>query len=121
MVSSWEEAKPAFDLFPMLESAIWLENAIIAAILVYGFITGVMIWSGNENGKVLAERYLQIRLSAFVLVELLLLGMLSDLPGEVYAALVGGVFGALFREAIFFGVWYAYFKKSKRVAATYGS
>jgi len=120
MATNWEVAQPAFDLLPILESAVWIENVGVSAIVIYGFVVGVYIWQGHENGKAMAKRYLIIRLLAFVLLEVLVMGMLSGLPGEVYSVLAEELIAALFREGIFFGVWFTYFKLSKRVANTYG-
>ncbi|WP_441001135.1 GYF domain-containing protein [Fodinibius sp. SL11] len=119
MISGWEGAKQAFDAFPKFETAIWVENIGISIITIYGFITGAMIWSGNKKGKTLAERYLLIRLFLFIGTELLALMILSDLPQEAYSIMTDEVIVAVFREVFLFGIWFSYFKVSKRVKATY--
>ncbi|MEX2345696.1 MAG: GYF domain-containing protein [Balneolaceae bacterium] len=120
LYNSWEEIEPAFDLFPILESAMWLETLTIIGIMIYGFFIGIMIWSGNENGKIMAEKYLKIRLSAFIIVELLILLMVS---GDAFlrSIMIEEVIIAVLAELLFFGVWFSYFKKSKRVANTYAT
>jgi len=120
MVTTWEQSEPAFGRFPSIKSAMILENFSLAALLVYGFIVGCIIWGGNPEGKKLAKQYLLIRLVAFFGIEMVAIMMISDLPFEILAAGVGGVIGAGFREVLFFLIWWFYFKKSKRVRNTYG-
>jgi hypothetical protein len=116
--NSWEEISPAFEIYPVLESAMWLETLTIIGIMIYGFFVGIMIWSGNENGKMIAEKYLKIRLTIFIIIELLILLMVS---GDAFlrSIMIEEVLIAIFAELVFFGVWFSYFKKSKRVANTY--
>lgn len=121
LVTGWEQSKPAFDTFPSLETAIILESLVISIIVIYGFITGAMIWSGNKNGKTLAERYLKIRLLGFITVELVVLIILSDLPQEAFNMVIDEILVVAIREVGFFAIWFTYFKKSKRVSLTYES
>lgn len=118
--NSWEEISPAFDIYPVLESAMWLETLTIIGIMIYGFSVGIMIWSGNENGKIIAEKYLKIRLTIFIIIEFLILLMVS---GDEFlrSIMIEEVLIAIFAELVFFGVWFSYFKKSKRVANTYAT
>lgn len=120
MVSGWEEAEPAFSRFPTIKSVLIWENLGSIAILIYGFIVGCMIWSGSPQGRNIARRFLLIRLFGFIGVEVVALLIMGDLPSEVVAAGIGGVVGALFREGVYFTIWWLYFKKSKRVRNTYG-
>jgi len=117
---SWEQSKPAFDMYPSIRTAITFENLGMVAILVYGFVVGCMIWSGNRNGRTLARRYLLIRLFGFFGVEIVVMLIMSGLSSEIMAAVIGVVVGAQFRELVYFLVWWFYFKKSKRVSNTYG-
>jgi len=120
MVSGWEQAQPAFSRFPTIKSVLIWENLGSSALLIYGFIVGCMIWSGSPQGRHIARRFLLIRLFGFIGVELVALLMMSSLPSEVVAGGIGGVVGALFREGVYFTIWWLYFKKSKRVRNTYG-
>jgi hypothetical protein len=120
MVAAWEQSEPAFGRFPSIKSAMILENFGLAALLIYGFILGCIIWGGNPKGKRLAKQYLLIRLFGFFGIELVALMIIADLPSQVLAAGVGAVIGAGFREILFFLIWWFYFKKSKRVRNTYG-
>ncbi len=55
-----------------------------------------------------------------VVGEFIVLGMIANLPSEVFGYVMGAVIGGLLIEGGYFLVWYFYFKKSKRVLATYG-
>jgi len=118
--TSWEEISPAFDIYPILESAMWLETLSIVGIMIYGFFVGIMIWGGNENGKLIAEKYLKIRLSTFIIVEFIILLMVSG-DSFLRSIMIEEILIAIFAELTFFGVWFSYFKKSKRVANTYAT
>ncbi|MBP8961976.1 MAG: DUF2569 family protein [Opitutaceae bacterium] len=120
MVSGWEQAEPAFSRFPTIKSVLMWENLGSTAILIYGFIVGCMIWSGSPQGRAIARRFLLIRLFGFIAVEVIAILIMGDLPSEVVTAGMGGVVGALFREGVYFTIWWFYFKKSKRVRNTYG-
>lgn len=121
MSNSWDKAKPAFARFPSLRTAIIVENTGFAAIVIYGFISGVRIWGGSPAGKRLAQRYLLIRLFGSIDIELLALGLMSELPSAAVTAVAGGIFGALIGEVIYFLIWWFYFMKSKRVKNTYAA
>ncbi len=120
MISGWEQSEPAFSRFPTLKSVLIWENLGFSAILIYGFIVGCMIWSGSSEGRNIARRYLLIRLFGFIGVEVVAILIMGDLPSEMVAAGIGGVVGALFREGVYFTIWWFYFKMSKRVRNTYG-
>jgi len=116
--NSWEELSPLFDLIPMLESALWLETLTIIGIIIYSLFVGITIWSGHQYGKLVAEKYLKVRLIVFVALSLILLLMFSD-DEFIRSIMIEDVLVVIFAELIFFGVWFSYFKKSIRVANTY--
>ncbi len=120
MEISWEQAKPAFDFYPSLRTAIYWENLGFSAIIIYGFIVGCIIWGGSPKGKEIAKKYLLIRLFGFIGVEIIAMLLLIDLPAESIDAAIASCFGAGIREFIVFLIWWFYFKKSKRVRNTYG-
>lgn len=120
MVGGWEQAEPAFSRFPTIKSVLIWENLGTSVILIYAFIVGCMIWSGNPQGRAIARRFLLIRLFGFIGIEIIAIVMIRDLPSEIITAGIGGVVGALFREGLYFTLWWFYFKKSKRVRNTYG-
>jgi hypothetical protein len=120
MVSTWEASQAAFSRFPSIKTAVIWENFGSALLLIYGFVVGCIIWSGNQNGKSIAKKYLLIRLFGFIGVEFIAIVLMGDLPSEILAAGIGAVFGAGIREVFYFLIWWFYFKKSKRVRNTYG-
>lgn len=121
MATGWEQSQAAFSRFPSIKTAILWELFSSSAIVVYGFVVGLMIWSGNPNGRSLARRYLLIRLFGIMGVEIVAIVLMGDLPTEVMTAVVGGIVGVGLREIVYFLLWWCYFKKSKRVRNTYGN
>jgi len=101
-------------------TAIVWENVCLTTLLLYGLVVGCMIWSGNPNGRVIAKRYLLIRLYGFIGIEIIALFLLGDLPAAALTVCVGGILGTGLREVLYFLIWWLYFKKSKRVRNTYG-
>ena len=120
MVTNWSQSEAAFVLFPTIKTVLVWENFGSTVLLIYGFIVGCIVWSGNPKGRSIARQFLLIRLFAFIGVELVGLVMMRGLPSEVLAGGVGGVVTAVFQAVAYFLVWWFYFKKSKRVKNTYG-
>jgi len=120
MAIAWDLAQPALSKFPTIKSALILDNLASSAILIYGFIVGCIIWSGSPQGRDIARRFLLIRLFVFIGLAVVALLIMGDLPSEVIAGKIGGVVVALFREGVYFTIWWLYFKKSKRIRNTYG-
>lgn len=120
MVTNWSQSEAAFVLFPTIKTVLVWENFGSTVLLIYGFIVGCIVWSGNPKGRSIARQFLLIRLFAFIGVELVGLVMMRGLPSEVLAGGVGGVVAAVFQAVAYFLVWWFYFKKSKRVKNTYG-
>jgi hypothetical protein len=120
MVSTWKASEAAFGAFPAIKTVMLWENFGSFMLLVYGFIVGCIIWSGNPQGRSIAQRFLLIRLFGFIGVEFISLLMMSGLPSNIVAGGVSGLGGAVFNAGIYFLVWWYYFKKSKRVKNTYG-
>lgn len=120
MAGEWYQWQPVLEKFPTLKTAFFSEMFFLLAIVAYGFVTGLMIWQGRDDGKQLAERYLKVRIGVVVGTDLLIVWVLSDLPTEIFSALIDEAVITVFWEVLFFAFWLAYFRKSKRVAATYG-
>jgi hypothetical protein len=120
MVTAWEDSQAGFSSFPSIKTAVIWENFGSALLLIYSFVVGCIVWSGSPNGKSVAKKYLVIRLFGFIGVEFIAILLMGDLPSEVLAAGIGGVFGAGITEVFYFLIWWFYFKKSKRVRNTYG-
>src|SRR5947209_6672158 len=49
MASNWEQAKPAFDRFPALKTAVIFENLGYMALWTYGFVVGWTLFSGSPS------------------------------------------------------------------------
>ena len=120
----WMNLQPAIDRFPAAKPAVFFEIAGSAAIVLYGFIIGCLIWRGVSYGKHIAKQYLLIRLLALAGVELVTFGLMSDLPrATVDAGIVAAITTAIAQyawAAVFSLVWWFYFKRSVRVRNTYG-
>lgn len=86
MYTTWIQSQSAFDRFPMIKTVIIWENFGSIVLLIYGFIVGCLIWSGNPQGRKIARRFLLIRLFGFIGIEIIALIMMSDLPKEVIEA-----------------------------------
>jgi len=117
---SWEQVQPLFEQFPNFKTAFMWENIGSVALLIYGFIVGVIVWGGNTNGREIAKRYLLIRLFGFIGIELITILIMSTMTSQIVMSAIAGVFGATMRETVYFLIWWFYFKKSKRVRNTYG-
>ncbi|MBT3192566.1 MAG: DUF4339 domain-containing protein [Verrucomicrobia bacterium] len=120
MFVTWGQAQPAFDQFQNIRIAVMWENIGSVALLIYGFIAGCMIWGGHPGGREIAKKYLLIRLFGFVGIEFIAIMIMGDMPSQLVARVLGATVGAVFREIIYFLIWWFYFKKSKRVRNTYG-
>lgn len=120
---NWEKAQPAFAQFPNLKTAVMWENAGSIALLIYGFIVGCIIWSGNPYGREIAKEFLLIRLFGsigIIGIEIITVVIMGDMSSQVVASDIGAAVGAIFANLFWFLIWWFYFKKSKRVRNTYG-
>ena len=122
MVYYWSLAEPAFIRFPAIKTAVLWENFGSIVLLIYGFIVGCIVWSGDSKGRGIARQFLLIQLFGLIGVELIALSimMMGDLPRQVVASAAGAMVGVVFKSVVYFLVWWFYFKKSKRVKNTYG-
>ena len=122
LMDSWETAKPAFAYIPSLKTITSFELLGSVVIIVYGFVIGCKIWSGNPKGKWLAKQYLKVRFFGFIGIETIVLLMmyLNKMPSSWMPGIIGGMIGrVIFGEGFFFLAWWFYFKKSKRVKNSY--
>jgi hypothetical protein len=123
-VLQWPELQPAFAAYPPLKIAWYLESLWSLVILVYGFVVGVRIWKGNPAGRKLARQFLLIRFFGLLAVEVIAISMMvlmiKDPPPELISGGIAGVVGGLVQTALYVGIWWLYFSKSKRVRNTYG-
>jgi hypothetical protein len=120
MTITWQQAKPAFDQFPALKTAVLFENLGCVVLLIYGFVVGCTVMSGSPSGQTVAKQYLLIRLLSGICIELIALIMIGDLPSNVTSGVGGAVARGIIWEGVYFLIWWFYFKNSKRVRNTYG-
>lgn len=120
MFGGWAQAKPAFEIYPSIRTAILVENSCGVLLLVFGAVTGIRIWSGNPHGPSLARRFLAVNLGGFVAMEAAALFVMRDVPEEIFDHGVQGTLSTCLRVLIHATVWWSYFKMSKRVRNTYG-
>jgi hypothetical protein len=121
IITTWNDAAPAFALFPAIKTAVFWESLTSAALIAYGFLAGCAIWSGSPRGRDIARKYLFIRLFGFVALEGITLILLRSLPTPVLSELIRGLGISVVREVIYFLIWWSYFKSSARVRNTYGA
>jgi hypothetical protein len=117
---NWEQLQLAFERFPTLENAVFFENIGSTALLLYGFIVGCIVWSGNANGRKIAKQYLLIRLignTGIMAVGLLIMG---DMPSQFFSGVAEEMVGVFLGQVFYFLICWFYFEKSKRVKNTYG-
>jgi hypothetical protein len=117
----WEKAPLAFAQFPNLKTAVMWETAGSIALLIYGFIAGCMIWSGNPNGREIAKKFLLIRLFGIIGIDFITVVIVGDMPSQVTASVISAAVETVFANLFWFLIWWFYFKKSKRVRNTYGA
>jgi len=86
-------------------------NLLDLAFTAFGVLVGIMIWIVNASAFVLL--WIFFGLSALLLLLALAGVLLSDAPDPQQLA-------RLFWALVFTIVWFAYFKKSDRVQATFG-
>src|SRR5207245_11733883 len=70
MSSNWEQAKPAFDRFPPLKTAVIFENLGCVALWIYGFVVGWTVFRESPSGGKLSKQYLLIRFFVCMAIEL---------------------------------------------------
>ena len=120
MVADWRYTKPLFEDFPAIKTAMIWENTGAAIVLATGFIAGCIIWSGSPHGRLAAKTYLLVRLFGSFVFNLIGIAQLSEVSPEVLSNVQDYATRMMFYEFIFFGIWWLYFLKSKRVRSTYG-
>ncbi|HLA64592.1 MAG TPA: DUF4339 domain-containing protein [Rhodothermales bacterium] len=67
LLTGWEEAKPAFEIYPSVKTAMIVEIIFTICVVLYGIVAGILILSGRKDGKEIAEHYLIISFLVFIL------------------------------------------------------
>jgi uncharacterized protein DUF2569 len=110
-----------FDSHAALRITIIWELVGFAALIAYGSVIGFKIWLGHPQGPELARRFLVINLVGSLAVEVIaVLLIMNESNRQVFQEGLIGAFKYVLQALVFFAIWWAYFKKSKRVSNTYG-
>lgn len=104
---------------PTLRNALLVETGGVILLMAGGIIVGILLWTRHRHALRIVKAFLIGRLCAFVAIEIITLFLMQHLGSKVFEAGVTGAIGASIREAIYFLIWWFYFKKSKRVANTF--
>ncbi|MGC4017215.1 MAG: DUF2569 family protein [Luteolibacter sp.] len=120
LINSLDSITPS--LAPALRTGILIESAGFLAILIVGIVAGVMLWIRKPGAVGIVRKFLVFRLFAIIAIEVFtIMIMHSSLPPEAAPTVITAALTMVFRELIYFAIWFSYFKKSKRVANTYRS
>jgi len=96
---------------------LWNEDFVTAlasvAVLAFGFVAGIQLLRVKPNAVRLVMRYLACYVGYSALTAFVIHPMFAG-------SVTGDRLGYLARAVVFAAIWGAYFKKSTRVAATYG-
>lgn len=112
------------DMMPYYHVDRYVKHYVIAnfiyntAVIVYGMVTGVLIWMGHPKGRAIARCYLGIYyvVSFAYMLHMVILHYRYTSTN----ALIAYYIGVFFWQTIGFIVWWLYFNKSQRVKLTYG-
>ena len=116
--AEWMRAERNLAMMPALKDAVTFEIIGAAALTIYVFIVGCIVWSGNASGLRVAKTFLLVRLFGGTSLYAIILIMVSSLvTSEMVASVLAG---EIINGLVFFLVWWFYFKKSVRVRNTYG-
>ena len=113
------EAKRLAASIPNLAEATTTDNVLVIVLLISGFVVGVRLWQTQPSAAKAARTYLVFRLGLGILRCILLISI-PDIPPSLstdYATEIITRVGLY--ELILFGIWYSYFRISKRVKATF--
>jgi len=106
-------------MFPSLEKWFYIDGLLNLVLMGLSIRAGIALWTVKPGAVKTAKNYLLIFL-AYTGISVLL-PFMAGLPTEVNDAMAPAIIESVFHALIFFGVWYSYLNKSKRVKATYNS
>lgn len=117
----WQQAQPAFEVYPSIRTAMLIEGGGRAFLTLLGIVVGILIWARVGGALKIVKAYLIFRLVSFCSMVVVALMAMRDIPEESFTSAIGGGVGSGIRELIYFAIWFAYFRKSKRVYNTLGA
>jgi hypothetical protein len=122
MGDAWDMAEPSFDQYPALRTVAAWDVASTVTFVVFGFIVGCIIASGNPQGRKAAKTYLLVNLlggMTATAISFIAGSHLMDLPSGGPDPVLAFM-STCIRPIIWTSIWWLYFAKSKRVRNTYG-
>lgn len=119
LMKSWDELSPFFDRIPGLRDFMILDLVGTIAIAAISIAFGALLWNVPPNGRTLAYTYLAVRFGGFVVLVVFEAVSAQRLPSDLANVFSGALFGVFIREALFLLIWGLYFKRSRRVRATF--
>ena len=117
LVSAYWQTSPLFDRFPGLQVITLLDALLSVGLTAFSIHAGVSLWKRRPGAVRTTKRYL-VTLLAYTAVSCVL-PFLAGLPRGTHAAMLAEVAKGLVRSLVFFGVWYSYLNKSRRVRNTF--
>lgn len=106
---------------PGMRAPLLVETGGVLLLVGCGVIVGILLWIRHPAALRIVKAFLIGRLTAFVIIEIITLVLMRDMESRLLEAGIGGAVGSTIREAIYFLIWWFYFKRSKRVANTFPS
>lgn len=106
------------DKYPVTAFIIDVERVFMFGLALFGVIVAFTLMMGSGPTPVKIAKTYILSLLAFAIIDILLVSI-TDLPQDKKGGVIAMAFGAAIAQGIFSVIWYQYFKKSKRVYATY--
>ncbi len=119
LITSYGETSEYFIMFPGLKRLFYVDGLLSFIITALSIRAGIVLWNIKPDAVKIAKNYLLIFLAYNALA--VFLPFTSGLPAEVNEAMIPEIAKGIIQALIFFGVWYLYLNKSKRVKATYNT
>lgn len=116
---SFNSASSLAGQYPGLMRVTLADSVLSAGLCAFSIYAGVQLWKIRPNAVRTAKRYLLASLLySFVAAAL---PFFAGLPSMADDELAGQAVMTVVRGLLYYGVWYSYLERSKRVEATYAS
>jgi hypothetical protein len=109
-------------VFPLITLLTLVDIGCSMLVTGFGIVAGIFLWTKNSRASGLARIYLFTR-AFYTFFMLFVVGLsmsVSDLPPVIKDALPRWIIVSSLPSIAYVMIWIGYFKKSKRVKATYG-
>jgi hypothetical protein len=108
----------SYPMFPLTNFVVSLEFLMSLGMLLFGIVVSLGLLRSTDEGAVrLTKTYLLTQLGVAVFD--LFLVCITDAPAHLKDAFIARAFSSAITTGIYVLIWYQYFKRSKRVEATY--